>query len=63
MEADGEGAEGHLTHTKGVLSFPEVCSLLQNPNNYGSKGLLKKVTDPTKKLGLNHSIYEDFVLA
>ncbi|KAK6621432.1 hypothetical protein RUM44_001239 [Polyplax serrata] len=51
LTANGEGAEGHLTRTRGVLSYPEVCSLLQNPNNFAVKGLLKKVTDPAKKLG------------
>lgn len=51
LEADGEGSEGHLTHRKGLLSYPEICSISLNPNNHGTKGLLRKVTDPTKKLG------------
>lgn len=51
LEADGEGAEGHLTHRKGLLSYPEICSISLGPNNHGTKGLLRKVADPTKKLG------------
>ncbi|KAL0270126.1 UNVERIFIED_CONTAM: hypothetical protein PYX00_007630 [Menopon gallinae] len=51
LEADGEGAEGHLTHSRGLLSYPEICAMLSNPNNHGTKGLLRKVIDPTKKLG------------
>lgn len=51
LEADGEGAEGHLTHKRGILSYPEICSMLSNPNNHGTKGLLRKVNDPSKKLG------------
>lgn len=51
LEANGEGAEGHLTHKPGVLSYPEVCTMSQNPNNHGTKGLLRKVNDPSKKLG------------
>lgn len=59
LEADGAGAEGHLTHEKGLLSYPEICSLSQNPNNHGTKGLLKKVVDPTKKLGVYSFRNED----
>lgn len=59
LEADGAGAEGHLTHEKGLLSYPEICSLSQNPNNHGAKGLLKKVIDPTKKLGIYSFRNED----
>ena len=51
LQADGQGAEGYLTHIDGILSYPEICTMLPNANNHGTKGLLRKVTDPSKKLG------------
>lgn len=52
LEADGVGPEGHLTKEPGLLSYPEICTMSLNPNNQGTKGLLKKVNDPSKKLGI-----------
>lgn len=51
--ADGPGEAGPQTKTPGLLSYPEVCSLLPNPNLKSAPGphLLRRVTDPSHKLG------------
>nr|QFZ95575.1 imaginal disc growth factor [Rhyacophila obliterata] len=52
ITVDGPAPEGPYTKQAGLLSFPEVCSKLTNPNN--QKGLhthLRKVTDPSKRFG------------
>jgi len=53
MEVDGPGAEGPYTKHEGILSYPEVCAKLANPNNLqANQGKhLRKIGDPTKKLG------------
>lgn len=51
LEANGEGPEGHLTHKTGILSYPEICALLKTQSNYEARGMLIKVTDPTRRLG------------
>ena len=51
--ADGPGEAGPQTKTAGLLSYAEVCSLLPNPNvnSQSSHHLLRRVTDPSHKLG------------
>lgn len=51
--ADGPGEAGPQTKTPGLLSYPEVCSLLPNPNlkTTSAPHLLRRVTDPSHKLG------------
>ncbi len=52
LHADGPGEAGPYTKTDGVLSYPEVCAKLINPNH--QKGLrphLRKVADPSKRFG------------
>nr|XP_022908131.1 chitinase-like protein EN03 isoform X1 [Onthophagus taurus] len=47
---DGAGEEGPYTKTPGILSYPEVCSKIANPNNLKGAGThLRKVGDPTKR--------------
>nr|QFZ95576.1 imaginal disc growth factor [Hepialus humuli] len=51
-EMDGPGEEGPYSKTPGLLSYPEVCAKLINPDN--QKGLLphlRKVPDPSKRFG------------
>jgi spore germination protein YaaH len=51
--ADGPGEAGPQTKTPGLLSYPEVCSLLPNPNvkSTSAPHVLRRVTDPSHKLG------------
>lgn len=51
--ADGPGDAGPQTKTPGLLSYPEVCTLLPNPNakTTSAPHLLRRVTDPSHKLG------------
>lgn len=51
VTADGPGEEGGLTHTPGLLSYTEACTLLPNPSNSGLKNQIKKVNDPSRRLG------------
>ncbi|XP_063224307.1 chitinase-like protein EN03 [Bacillus rossius redtenbacheri] len=51
LDADGPGAEGSLTTTPGLLAYPEVCALIPNPNQRVTGSLLRKVSDPSQKLG------------
>ncbi|XP_021196372.3 chitinase-like protein EN03 isoform X2 [Helicoverpa armigera] len=50
LHADGPGEAGPYTKIEGILSYPEVCGKLINPNH--QKGMLphlRKVTDPSKR--------------
>ena len=52
LHADGAGEAGPYTKTESLLSYPEVCAKLINPNH--QKGMLphlRKVTDPSKRFG------------
>lgn len=51
--ADGPGEAGPQTKTPGLLSYPEVCSLLPNSNvkSPSAPHQLRLVTDPSHKLG------------
>lgn len=53
ISADGPGEAGPQTKIQGLLSYPEVCSLLPNPNlkSTSAPHLLRRVTDPSHKLG------------
>nr|CAD7595854.1 unnamed protein product [Timema genevievae] len=51
LTADGPGGEGAQTKTPGLLSYPEICALIPNPNQRATGHLLRRVTDPSKKLG------------
>ncbi|XP_041987933.1 chitinase-like protein EN03 isoform X2 [Aricia agestis] len=50
IHADGPGEAGPYTKTEGILSYPEVCAKLINPNHQkGMRPHLRKVTDPSKR--------------
>ncbi|XP_077292745.1 chitinase-like protein EN03 [Arctopsyche grandis] len=52
LHIDGPAAEGPYSKQEGLLSYPEICTKLSNPNN--NKGIhthLRKVTDPSKRYG------------
>nr|QFZ95572.1 imaginal disc growth factor [Plectrocnemia conspersa] len=52
LHTDGPAPEGPYTKHEGLLSYPEICTKLNNPAN--QKGLhtyLRKVTDPSKRYG------------
>lgn len=55
ITADGPGEEGPHTKTPGILSYQEMCNLLPSAHSGTSSvagnQLLRKVTDPSKKLG------------
>ncbi|CAB3225965.1 unnamed protein product [Arctia plantaginis] len=52
LHADGPGEAGPYTKTDGILSYPEVCAKLINPNHQkGMRPHLRKVTDPSKRFG------------
>lgn len=52
FEVDGAADEGPYTRTEGLLSYPEVCAKIANPNNLKGAGThLRKVGDPTKRYG------------
>ncbi|XP_026727793.1 chitinase-like protein EN03 isoform X4 [Trichoplusia ni] len=52
LHADGPGEAGPYTKTEGILSYPEVCAKLINPNHQkGMRPHLRKVTDPSKRFG------------
>ncbi|VVD00714.1 chitinase-like protein EN03 isoform X2 [Leptidea sinapis] len=52
LHADGPGEAGPYTKTEGLLSYPEVCAKLINPNHQkGMRPHLRKVTDPSKRFG------------
>lgn len=50
----GPAAPGIQTKQEGVLSYPEICTKLTNPQNKdlkGENGPIRKVGDPTKRYG------------
>ncbi|GJQ87058.1 hypothetical protein Trydic_g6817 [Trypoxylus dichotomus] len=50
FEVDEAAEEGPYTKTPGLLSYPEVCAKIANPNNLkGAGSHLRKVGDPTKR--------------
>ncbi|XP_049885039.1 chitinase-like protein EN03 isoform X2 [Pectinophora gossypiella] len=50
IHVDGPGEAGPYTKIEGVLSYPEVCAKLINPNHQkGMRPHLRKVTDPSKR--------------
>ncbi|KPJ00601.1 Chitinase-like protein EN03 [Papilio xuthus] len=52
VHANGPGEAGPYTKTEGLLSYPEVCAKLINPNHQkGMRPHLRKVTDPSKRFG------------
>ncbi|XP_026319611.1 chitinase-like protein EN03 [Hyposmocoma kahamanoa] len=52
IQVDGPGEAGPYTRTEGLLSYPEVCAKLINPNHQrGMKPHLRKVTDPSQRFG------------
>lgn len=53
FQVDKAADEGPYTKKAGVLSYPEVCAKIANPNNLkGDAGThLRKVGDPTKRYG------------
>lgn len=49
---DGAAEEGPYTKLAGLLSYPEVCAKISNPNNLkGTGSHLRKVGDPSKRYG------------
>nr|QFZ95581.1 imaginal disc growth factor [Thaumetopoea pityocampa] len=52
LHASGPGEAGPYTKIEGLLSYPEVCAKLINPNHQkGMRPHLRKVTDPSKRFG------------
>lgn len=52
IHTDGPGEAGPYTKIEGLLSYPEVCAKLINPNHQkGMRPHLRKVTDPSKRFG------------
>jgi chitinase len=54
VTADGPAPEGIQSHKEGLLSYPEICGKLLNPQNKdlkGENGPIRKVGDPTKRFG------------
>ncbi|XP_073954989.1 chitinase-like protein EN03 isoform X2 [Choristoneura fumiferana] len=52
LHTDGPGEAGPYTKTEGILSYPEICAKLINPNHQkGMRPHLRKVTDPSKRFG------------
>nr|QFZ95587.1 imaginal disc growth factor [Acanthobrahmaea europaea] len=52
LHTDGAGEAGPYTKIEGLLSYPEVCAKLINPNHQkGMRPHLRKVTDPSKRFG------------
>ncbi|CAK1588604.1 unnamed protein product [Parnassius mnemosyne] len=52
IHTDGPGEAGPYTKIEGILSYPEVCAKLINPNHQkGMRPHLRKVTDPSKRFG------------
>lgn len=52
FEVDGPGEEGPYTKQEGLLSYPEVCAKIANPNNLKGAGThLRKIGDPVKRYG------------
>ncbi|GBP97637.1 Chitinase-like protein EN03 [Eumeta japonica] len=52
IHTDGAGEAGPYTKTEGILSYPEICAKLINPNHQkGMRPYLRKVTDPSKRFG------------
>ncbi|XP_063837314.1 chitinase-like protein EN03 [Ostrinia nubilalis] len=52
IHTDGPGEAGPYTKIEGILSYPEICAKLINPNHQkGMKPYLRKVTDTSKRFG------------
>jgi chitinase len=54
IEAKGPAAEGIQSKQEGLLTYPEICAKLTNPQNKdlkGENGPIRKVGDPTKRFG------------
>lgn len=48
-------SSGQYTKIEGLLSYPEVCAKLINPNHQkGMRPHLRKVTDPSKRFGKSY---------
>ncbi|XP_050683253.1 chitinase-like protein EN03 isoform X1 [Leptidea sinapis] len=61
LHADGPGEAGPYTKTEGLLSYPEVCAKLINPNHQkGMRPHLRKVTDPSKRFDVGLTKDGDF---
>lgn len=56
--ADGAAEAGPYTNEAGLLSYPEVCSKLANPNRLSAAAgkHLRRVADPSKRYGM----YEEY---
>lgn len=50
---DGAAEPGPVTKTAGILSYPEICELLTNPNNakIPFPQRVKRIPDPSKRKG------------
>lgn len=51
IHADEGGEAGPYTKVRGLLSYPEICAKLINPNQNGKRPYLRKVNDPSKRFG------------
>lgn len=55
IKVDGPAPEGVQTRTPGLLSYPEICSRIendQNKNQKGANGPLKKASENAKRYGI-----------
>lgn len=53
LATNGSGPAGPVTHTRGFLSYPEICKRFPKPNEKPSSSIISWtcVEDPTKKYG------------
>ncbi|MCY5962157.1 glycosyl hydrolase family 18 protein, partial [Salmonella enterica subsp. enterica serovar 1,4,[5],12:i:-] len=50
--ADGPGEKGPHTKVEGMMSYPEICVKLVSPTNpTAPAGMLRRMSDPERKLG------------
>ncbi|CAG9558727.1 unnamed protein product [Danaus chrysippus] len=61
IHAEGPGEAGPYTKIEGLLSYPEVCAKLINPNHQkGMRPHLRKVSDPSKRFEMGLTKDGDF---
>ncbi|XP_046992108.1 chitinase-like protein Idgf4 isoform X1 [Schistocerca americana] len=51
IDADGPGVAGSIANISGLLAYQTVCTLLPNDANAAYRTTLRRVTDPTDRLG------------
>ncbi|XP_046992107.1 chitinase-like protein Idgf4 [Schistocerca americana] len=51
IETDGPGDQDAIVQTPGLLAYQSVCTLLPNPSNKDKPTTLRRVNDPSNRLG------------